>query len=90
MALDLDLELAGALVLDEDADIVGLREQIEERVDELLEEGFRGIGGRGRVKDLRERVELRSMRRSRADPRCSSCRSRRSQSGPSASPRATG
>ena len=47
-----------ALVLDEHADILGLREQIEQRVDELLEQRLGGVRRGGRVKDLRERVEL--------------------------------
>ena len=38
VALALDLQLAGALVLDEHADVLGLREQIEQRVDDLLEQ----------------------------------------------------
>src|SRR4029077_13657134 len=54
----LDAQLAGALVLDEDADILGLREQIEQRIDELLEQRLSGIARRGGVEDLRERVEL--------------------------------
>src|ERR1700733_14146105 len=38
VALALHPQLAGALVLDEHADVLGLREQLEQRVDQLLEQ----------------------------------------------------
>jgi hypothetical protein len=56
--LDLDLELAALLVLDQHADVLRLREQIEQRVDELREQRVGGVARRGRVQDLGERVEL--------------------------------
>jgi hypothetical protein len=56
--LALHLELAGALVLDEHADVLGLREQIEQRIHQLLEECLGGIARGGGVEDLGERVEL--------------------------------
>ena len=58
MLLALHAQLAGALVLDEHADIIGLREQLEQRLDELLQQRLGGVGRGGRVQDLRERVEL--------------------------------
>ncbi|MEJ7601061.1 MAG: hypothetical protein WKG01_24370 [Kofleriaceae bacterium] len=58
MLLALHAELAAALVLDQHTDVLGLREQIEERVDQLLEQRFCRVTRRRGVQDLGERVEL--------------------------------
>ena len=58
MTLALHAELAAALVLDEHADILGLRKQIEHRVDQFLEQRFGRFRRRGRVQQLHDRVEL--------------------------------
>lgn len=58
MALALDAQLAGALVLDEHAHVLGLREQIEQRLGDLLEQRLRVVRRRGGVEHLGERVQL--------------------------------
>ena len=58
VSLALDAELARALVLGEHADILRLREQIEQRIDELLQQGLGAVGCGRRVQDVDQRVEL--------------------------------